>query len=39
MSELASESSTQHLRPARELASAPSRQCPAKPTERSEGVR
>jgi hypothetical protein len=39
MSELASESSTQRPRHARELASAPSAQCPAKPTERSEGVR
>jgi hypothetical protein len=39
MSELASESMSQRLRPARELASAPSAQCPAKPTERSEGVR
>ena len=39
MSELASESSAQRLRPARELASASSTLCPAKLTERSEGVR
>jgi hypothetical protein len=38
MSELASESVLQRLRPARELASAPLAECPAKPTERSEGV-
>ncbi len=39
MSELASESVLQRPRPARELASARSAQCLAKPTERSEGVR
>ena len=39
VSELASESVSQRLRPARELASAPSAQRPAKPTERSEGAR
>jgi hypothetical protein len=36
MSELASESMSQRLRPARELASVPSAQRPAKPAERSE---
>ncbi len=39
MSELASESVSQRVRPARELASAPSTRCPAKSTERSEGER
>jgi hypothetical protein len=35
----ASESMSQRPRPARELASAPSMQCSAKLTERSEGMR
>jgi hypothetical protein len=39
MSELASESVSQRLHPAHELASAPGAERPAKPTERSEGVR
>jgi hypothetical protein len=39
MSELASGSMSQRLRPARELASAPSMQCPAKPAERREAGR
>jgi hypothetical protein len=39
MSERASESMSQHDRRARERASAPSAQRPAKPTERSEGER
>jgi hypothetical protein len=39
VSELASESVSQRLRPARELASAPLALRPAKPTERSEGER
>jgi len=39
MSELASESMSQRLRPAHELVSAPSMQRPAKPAERSEGER
>jgi hypothetical protein len=39
MSELASESTTQRLSPVRERASASLKERPAKPTERSEGVR
>ena len=39
MSEPASEPMSPRLRATRELASAQSAQCPAKPTERSEGVR